>query len=416
MLVTSSRPTAVAQPVNVIPPSKLRALDEKTLKAYELAIALFKEMHTHGIRTGEDVFPCKKWGDQAPACSESSYKALGDEVLIGQEFWNRLTLTRASAMECALELNRSLISPRLSIALATLKEKIGACGELADLVLALGIKNGITVRKVKLSSPGKTDAHALNLVSSHPSCFKQLDENLASCPEQILEHLRTLSGVVVLDPYLRMVVPAQIAEEDAAFVESLASMRAYNYIAVESPAIPHGNPSYRDLCEGAEKIHARMRSLQLLGELSISRLNPPMFILMPELRSFEPTRKFLVEKRWSQVSRRLDELFPDIAGQWKYKKPTIEKPSHAIWININSESRSSEICLKLRELGVDVSLGRVKSFYGIQIPVADFGLPTILEKLTSPKSKLLGETSTNDGAATTAAGAGKPDSLDLKAI
>jgi hypothetical protein len=148
-----------------------------------------------------------------------------------------------------------------------------------------------------------------------------------------------------------------------------------------------------------------MRSLQLLGELSISRLNPAIFMLMPELRSFEPNRIFLAEKRWIQISGRLNKLFPDIAGQWKHKKPTREKPNQGIWVNLDSENRGRKICLILSGAGIDVSFARVKAkeIYGIQIPVADFGLPTILEKLTSLTPDLLGDTSIDGAAGATAA-------------
>jgi hypothetical protein len=361
--------------------SEILDLDESTQKAYRMAIQLLREIQALNIRTQEDFFPCTELYSMPSTELDSLYKTHGENFLNCCEFQLKLGLVRAAVRKVNTIFGPFLESPlhtQVAISIATAKANVSACGELSDLAFTLGLKNEFNIRIITLN--GKTSiTHALVLIGAEPLSFKEFDKINFTSPQVFLKVINTLEGVVIFDPYLKRIIPAERAEKDSCFVASLAAMDAVTieYMIRSSENAKHNAIT---LFESAEKIHQCMISHGFLQESALDGLRENLRELESEhmINIYE----FMVQKRRKQISDRLSQLHPDTTGQWKYKRPTVTKPSHSIWLTTSKETAEA-MTKQLSEYGITSSQGKIagKDSHLLTLPVADFGLHTIWEKL-----------------------------------
>lgn len=381
MVVTAPRFTIAACYTVLDVPDSTRepvVLEGLTKKAYEIAVNLFTQVQSYGISTLEDVIPCTVLYKLYPAQLESLFVKHGERFLRYLEMCVRVNLVREVVYKRALQIFGKLDAATVSLSIV--KEKVALCDEISGLAYLLALKLGMEVRLVRLRDVRDKLAHTLLFIGCDKKSFDKWDNFYESLPVLFLEALDELEGVVVFDPYLKMIVPAKLAKTETRFVDSLSAMDA---LFLGRYTIPKESDRLSNLgaFERAEAIEHDLRDNSLLSEITLYELG----------LDTKPTQNFVVKKRCQQIQTFLDELFSDTKGMWRYKRPTRAEPKHVIAVEINLRERAQEIAAKLKGLSLNSSCFLLKERYWVEIIVEDFGLQSILEKIASsiaPQSRL----------------------------
>jgi hypothetical protein len=378
MSVTLLKSTATSPcTTRAVPPVERPILDENTQRAYDLATGLLREIQDEKISTNQDFFDCRDLYSSALDL-DFLYERRGEKFLKLVELQLKLQVTRVAARKANVALGSCLRFPEKSIRIAITQEKVAACGELSILADTLAKAKGLDSKIVHILNREETEGHGLVLLSSQKGLIKELTTKVLLNGSLFLEEVRQLKGVVILDPYLGMVIPAENAHTNTDFAVSLSAMDSF---VVNCEGVPEESSfNFNEILREARIVHKYMREQGLLSETGIDLKKDfpvsPLHILY---------QNFIVRKRCENIHKRLADLFPDTKGSWKYKKPTKEKPSHVMWVEISSEDLAKVMVTKLNEYKLMSSYGKIarKDSYCFQIPVADFGLHIICEKLDS---------------------------------
>jgi|GEM_PF-3952936 len=352
-----------------VPSIDISRLDAKTHELFHRTLDVAKELDSTEVTSIHDIIPCTELFNLYPARYEELYKKYGERFLEYIECIVKLECVRkvyVATTDHDPEM-KSLQYPMSSGNLAMTNEKIAGCGELSSLAIHIASKKGIFGYNIVCSDKSLPYPyyHSFTVMVSDKA---ETDPLIDSALERSLSFFETLKHIkgVIYDPYLKAVVPSELAEHDPRFTKGLEAMRIKDVYSFHPGPLPHQIPI---LTEQSAKLTAYIRAKKLLKES-----------VLPEEAHWPKTRDFALHARKDLIIAELIKLFPKTT--WRYSAKT--RCIHATF----SQDQGTEVKTNLVGKGItSIAFGKLakqttpEALYSIQITIPDFGAKELLEKL-----------------------------------
>jgi hypothetical protein len=352
-----------------VPSRDISLLDAKTQELFHRTLDVAKELDTTGVTSIHDIIPCTELFNLYPARFDELYKKYGERFLEYIECMVKLECARQAYMSTAEHdpEMKSLQFPNASYNLAMTNEKIAGCAELSLLAIHIASKKGIFGYNIVCSDKSLPYPyyHSFTVMVSDKAEADPLIDSAIKGSLSFFGILKHIKGVIY-DPYLKVVVPSELAEDHPEFRKGIEAMRIKDVYSFHPGPLPHQIPI---LTEQSAKLTAFIRAKKILKES-----------VLPEETHWPMIRDFALHARKDLIIAELIKLSPETTWKYSAKARCIyatftEAQGTAVNATLGGKGITSVAFAKLAKQTTPEAL------YGIQIKIPDFGAKELLDKL-----------------------------------
>jgi hypothetical protein len=371
VLPMSVHPTAAGSfpTLDPVPTIDLSHLDAKTRELFARTLDVARELDTRGVTSVHDIIPCTELFDLDPERFNELYRIYGERFLEYMECMVKLECARRAYIATTDHVPemKHFQFPITTCNLGISNEKRAGCAELVILATHIAAQKGLFNYHIvcRDNNRSKPYLHTFALIVSDKAESDPLMLSAMEGSLKIFETLKHIKGVIY-DPYLKVVVPCELAEHDPRFRDGLRAMRIEKLHGILDGPLPEYFPI---LSEQSERLTAYVREKQLLNE---SFLRPATHWPM--------IRDFALHARKDLIIAKLTEEFPGTTWKFSSKARCIHAEftkdhGTAVKATLLGKGITSVAFAKLAKQTTPETL------YGIQIKIPDFGAKELLDKL-----------------------------------
>ncbi|MCX6989464.1 MAG: hypothetical protein NTX49_00105 [Chlamydiae bacterium] len=347
----------------------LSSIDARTRDLFARTLDVARELDSRGITSIHDIIPCSEIFGINPKRCLQLYEKYGERFLEYIETMDKLECTRIAykSMLQSSAVIKPFQFPSATFQLAITNEKVAGCGELSILATLIAAQKGLFGCQVltKDSNEASPYYHGFVVIFADKAEASAKLKDFNKERIGFFETLERMKGIIY-DPYLKVVVPSELARQDPRFIEGLSSMRI-----VDIESINDG------------PILAQLAIVNSQSELLTQCVREKKMIkenLLPLSDSSHLLRFFAINTRTDLIIAKLEQLFPETSWKFNSKARCI----HGIFPELQARGIHENLLSK----GItSIKFGRAPSkdplhvVYGVQITIPDFGAKELLDRL-----------------------------------